>query len=543
MPVRLIEYYTFSMVNALMGRYNNKREAVYERIDDEFGTWKEALYYRLYDLINEDAIFSKLPYLLGDRRKIDTFDSQLNFLKNVFILPALFFWRLFLVRLERGHYKVKYPNVCTLEDIKNENFDYLFVLNTVDHTITALPVLESMDDKARSLVVTFKSVYTRYENDFDKLKNAKVIFFDYGLQNLPPTKYLRIIKESKGKFRLLKSQNLDSDFERLIDIDKNFIKFHLKTELIQYYFFEKVFNTFDLKGAVSIVFTTAFELCKERGIPTFILQHGIGGKGHGHPYVSDYWFTFDDASKESLDDWLDHTVEVIASGSPRFEYLKDRLSLKKDITKFNKKISKLDRTKIVTYISQGEFYDTQTTFHALKKLRNELPEDVNLIIKLHPRENLNESNVKKRMRRILTREESQNTMFIRNEVDFYEIVANSNIVITATSTGMQEVIACDIPVLQVNFTGQSYPKEYDLSSFGWKEPINDPDVMVNEILLILEDKRRYEEVVKKQKWLKNRMLKNFGNCGKIIAETTVSICNERNYNIRAKRDEMRDEKT
>ena len=497
----------------------------------ELDRWKEFYYKAFHNLIKNDGIYSKLPQELIFRIKDK--HSSLNFLKNLFLIPVLIFWRTFLIKLEYFYYKIKkYPRVSALQDIKNENFDYLFVLNTRDHIITALPVLESMDNKERSLVVTFKRVYTKYKNDFDKLKNTKIIFFEYELKNLPLMTYLRILKESKNKFRLLASQNLDNDLKRLIEIDRNFIKFHLTTELIQYYFFEKVFNAFDLKGAVSIVFTTAFEIAKEKNIPTFILQHGIGGKGHGHPYVSDYWFTFDDISKESLDDWLDHTVNVLPLGSPRFEYLKSHVELqKRKNTKFHKKIGKLKYKKNVTYISQGELYDNQTTFRAFKKLRNELPEDVNLIIKLHPRENLNESNVKEQMKSILTREESRNTMFIRNEVDFYEIAANSNIVITATSTGMQESIAMDIPVLQVNFTGQSYPKEYDLSSFGWKEPINNPDTMVNEVLSILSDKRRYEEVIKKQRWLKNRMFKNFGNCGKVVAERIISICNERNVTI------------
>ena len=501
-----------------------KREKIYKRMDDEFGTWKEFFYYEMKKLIEEDQILSKIPYLMGSRREISPFDSQLNFLKGAFLLPALYFWRLFLIRIEAEYYKVKYPNVHTLQDVENEDFDYLFVLNTTDHTITALPVLESMDDKAKSLVVTFKGVYARYKDDFDALKNTKIIFFEYELKNLPLVKYLTIIKESKGKFGLLESQNLDSDLKRLIDIDKNFIKFHLKTELIQYYFFEKVFNTFDLKGAVSIVFTTAFELCKERGIPTFVLQHGIGGKGHGHPYVSDYWFTLDDVSKESLDDWLDHTVEVIASGSPRFEYLKDHLSIEKDITRFNKKIGKSGYEKIVTYIGGGA--ENQVAFQALKSLRKALPEYVNLIIKLHPRMPLNVLGIKMEMEKILTQKELKHTTFIRGEMDFYEVLANSDVIITRASTGMLESIAADIPTIQVNFVGVPLPDVYNLSSFGWKEPITDPNFMVDEVLSILNDKKRYDEVIEKQRWLKNRMFTNFGNCGKVIAETIVDICNK-----------------
>jgi hypothetical protein len=482
--------------------------------------WKELYYNAFHDLIKNDAIYSKLPQELIFRIKDK--HSSLNFLKNVFTIPTLFFWRLFWTRFERKYYKIKYPGAFTLQEIKNENFDYLFVLNTRDHIITALPVLESIDNKARSLVVTFKGVYTKYREDFDKLKNTKVIFFEYELKDLPLTKYLGIIKESKNKLRLLESQDTDSDLKQLIEIDKNFIKFHLTTELIQYYFFEKVFNAFDFNGAVSIVFTTAFVLCKARGIPMFVLQHGIGGKGHGHPYVCDYWFTLDDVSKEQLDAWLDNTVNVLPLGSPRFEYLKKVISSKRNISDFNKKVGCPEFKRNVTYISVGvEEFENKELLSALKKLREELPGNVNLIIKLHPR---GEYDIKKGMKNIFSKEELKRIIFIKKEIDFYEILANSDVVITTLSTGMQESIAMDIPILQVNFTGKPYPKQVDLSSFGWKEPINDSVIMVKEILSILSDEKRSEEVIEKQNWLKNRMFKNFGNCGKVIAETIVSIC-------------------
>ena len=149
---------------------------------------------------------------------------------------------------------------------------------------------------------------------------------------------------------------------------------------------------------------------------------------------------------------------------------------------------------------------------------------------MHPRENLNETNVKKEIEKIFRQKELEHTIFIKKEIDFYEILANSDVVITTISTGMLESIAADIPVLQVNFTGEPYPKAYDLSSFGWKEPINDPNVLVNEVLSILRDKRRYEGVIEKQRWLKNRMFKNFGNCGKVITETIINICNDKQGN-------------
>ena len=499
---------------------NRERKRICKKFINSPEAWKDYFYSELHGLIEKDTIFSKLLYLPGDRKKINRFDSLLNFLKGVFIIPTLFFWKLFLIRFNRWYYKIKYLSACTLQDIKTAEFDYLFVLNTRDHIINALPVLENLEGKANSLVVTFNGVYDKYRDDFNNLKNTKVLFFAYELKNLPLTKYLRINKESKNKFGLLGSQNLDLELKQLIEIDKNFIKYHLKTELIQYYFFEKIFTTFDIKGVVSIVFTTAFELAKERGIPTFILQHGIGSKGHGHPYVSDYWFTFDDISREQLDEWLDNTVEILALGSPRFEYLKNVASLKRDINNFNKRFGSAEKRN-VTYISTPGYNENELLFRTLKELRKKLPEDTNLIIKLHPR---GEYNTKKEIKNIFSKEELKKTKFIKKGIDFYEILANSDVVISTVSTGMSESIAMDIPTLQVNFTGDSYPKDCDLSAFGWKEPIDDPDAMINGVLSMLSDKKKSEEVIKKQRWLKNRMFKNFGNCGKVIAETIVGIC-------------------
>ena len=150
-----------------------------------------------------------------------------------------------------------------------------------------------------------------------------------------------------------------------------------------------------------------------------------------------------------------------------------------------------------------------------------MPTVVNLIVKLHPR---GKYDTKKEIKKIFSKEELSGTIFIKKEIDFYEILANSNVMITTLSTGMLESIAMDIPVLQVNFTGQPYSKQEDLSSFGWGDPINDSEIMINEVLSILSDKRRCEEVIEKQRWLKNRMFKNFGECGKVIAETIVDTC-------------------
>ena len=491
---------------------------------DVINFWK-PIYYEFHDLVKKERIFSKLPHRVMVKMYYNErtlfHEKVLNSLKSSLIILVLILWKTFPVKIERMYYRWKYPDVSTLENLRNTDFNFLFVLNTHDHIITALPVLENMDKMGEKiLVVTFKGVYSKYREDFDKLKNVKVIFFEYELKNLPFKRFFQVIKEIKDKMGILKSYNMDKAVKKALLEDLNYIKFHLKTELLQYYFFEKVFNTFDIKGAVSIVFTTAFEIAKERNIPTFILQHGIGGED-AWPYISAYIFAYDDETKIKLDELLDNTVEVLPLGAPRFEYLAKRgKNLKR--RDFNKKISKPVNAKNVTYISVGtKEFENKELFLALRKMWQKLPDDVNLIIKSHPREVYN---IKKEIKKTFSKEELRGTVFIKKEIDFYEISANSDVAISAISTGMQESMAMDIPTLQVNFTGEPYSKAYDLSSFGWKEPINDSDIMVNEVLSILSDNKRYEEVIEKQRWLKNRMFKNFGNCGKVIAETIVNIC-------------------
>ena len=487
--------------------------------DKKAKIWK-AFYYEFHDLIDKDGIFSKLPNRLmnrlisGEYRNFS--DKLLNFFKIFFMIPVLLFWKIFLTKFEYLYHKRKYPEGSMPENIKDEDFDFLFVLNTRDHIITALPVLEKMNEMGKKiLIVTFKEVYSKYRGDFNKLKNAKFLFFEYELKNLPVKEYIEILYETKNKFEILKSHKMDNSKKKVLQTDSSFVKLHLKEELIQYHFFKKIFDSFDLDGVVSIVFTTAFEIAKEKNIPTFILQHGIGGAGLSHwPYMSNYIIAYDDLTKKEMDKWLDNTVTILPLGAPRFEYLKKVASSKRNISDFNKKIGCSGYKKNVTYI------DDEHSLLALKKLRQKLPDDINLVIKLHPRYI---PFTKEDIENVFSKNDLEKTTVIK-EIDFYETVANSDVVIATTSTGMLESIAMDIPTLQVNFTGQSYPKQIDLSSFGWKEPISEPEVMVNEVLSILSDMRRYEEVIKKQEWLKTGIFKNFGNCSKIIAEKIVSIC-------------------
>ena len=493
--------------------------------------WKNV-YYEFHDLIEKDRIFSKLPNRVMVRayytRKYANYSGHVvNFFKNLFVIPVLLFWKVFLIKFECLYYKKKYHEVSTLENVKDEDFDFLFILNTRDHIITALPVLERMNEMGKKiLIVMFKEVYSKYIEDFNKLNNAKILLFEYELKSLSVKKYIGVLGESKSKFGTLESYKMDADIKRVIQSDASYVKLHLKEELIQYHFFKAIFDSFDLKGVISIVLTTGFGIAKERGIPTFILQHGIGGGGH-HPYISDYIIAYDDPTKYDIDNWTGGTVAVLPLGAPRFEYLAEAAKkLKRD--DFNKQLDKPVNTKNVTYISVGtEGFENEKLFLALEELRQKLPDDVNLIIKLHPREDIN---IKRRIGNIFSRSVVKKTVFIKKEIDFYEILANSDVVISTVSTGIPESIAMAVPTLQVDFTGQSYPKQIDLSSFGWKEPINDPTTMVDEVLSILTDERRYEEVIKKQRWLGNRMFKNFGNCGKVITETIIAISEKNSSN-------------
>ena len=506
------------------------KEMLYKEADREGKTWMD-FYFDFHNLIERDRIFYKLPHRLksilvfGEYKKFTI--HFLNFLKNLFLIPVLLFWRVFLIKFEYSYYKTKYPEAHRLENIKEEDFEFLFVLNTRDHVITALPILEQMNEMGKKiLIVTFREVYFRYKVDFNNLENAKILFFEYELKNLPIKKYVEILYETKNKFKTLKSHKMATGIKKVIQTESSFVKLHLKEELVQYYFFTEIFNSFNLKGAVSIAFTTTFEIAKEKDIPTFILQHGVGVGGW--PFMSDYMILSNDLNKSLFTKRLDNTIKALSLGSPRFEYLSKMVSSKRNVSEFNKKIGCAEYKKNVTYLA-GSFENKELLF-ALKELRKKLPEDINFIIKLHPRERaLNLLNFKKEIKKIFSQSELEKTTFIRKGIDFHELLANSDVVISTASTGITESIAMDIPTLQVNFTRRPYNIIYDLSSFGWREPFNVPNVMVEEILSMLSDKNRYEEVIKKQRWLKlnDRLFKHFGDSGKVIAETIINICNEK----------------
>ena len=484
--------------------------------------WKDV-YYEFHDLIEKDRIFSKLPNRVMirayyTRECANHFGHVSNFFKNLFVIPVLLFWKVFLVKFECLYYKKKYPEVSTLENVKGGDFDFLFILNTRDHIITALPVLERMNEMGKKiLIVTFKEVYSKYIVDFNKLNNAKILLFEYELKSLSVNKYIGVLGESKSKFDTLESYKMDADIKRAIQSDASYVKLHLKEELIQYHFFKTIFDSFDLKGVISIVLTTGFGIAKERGIPTFILQHGIGGGGH-HPHISDYIIAYDDPTKYDLDNWADGTVTVLPLGAPRFEYLAEAAKkLKRD--DFNTRLGKPVDARNVTFISGGaKAFENRELFLALKTLRQTMPDEANFILKLHPREIFN---LKKEIKKIFSMEELEKTIFIKKGIDFYEILVNSDVVISTESTGLLEAIAMDVPVIQVNFSDQSYTKQCDLSTFGGSKPIDNADILTKEVLAIIGKDEKREEMVERQILLKNKLFKNFGKCSEIVAKTII----------------------
>jgi len=504
----------------------NERKRIYNKVGKELGRWKEFFYYELEDLIKKDKIFFKLPRELKNRESVGLFDVFFDIFKNMFLFIFLVLGKIIINRVIKKRYINGNTIITTIEGLKTESFDYLFVINTKDHIISVIPLLECLDKHRKVLIVTFIDNYLRYKQDFDNFKNCRILFFEYELFNFSLKKYINIFNESNEKFKSLMTFPVKNmDLRRLLIIDKYFIKFYLKIELIQYYFFKKIFELFNFRGVIGIVFTTAFIVAKEKKIPTFILQHGIGGRDHEQPYACDYFFAIDDVSKEDLERWLDYTVVVLATGSPRFDYLNKIAPSIRNKKVISKKLGVLNDMRIITYVSQGHpSLETDKMLYALKKLIGKLPNDTILIVKLHPRENRRIFDFRKHLKSILDRDEVSRVKFIKNEVDIYELIANSELILSNTSTSMIEAIAMNVPVIQINFTGEKYLPQYDLSTFGWRPPICNADELVAEVLKILNDSDYKENFIKEQEKLRNRAIKNFGKCGEVISDIILRIC-------------------
>ena len=492
--------------------------------DTRSDIWK-SVYYQFHDLIEKNRIFSKIPnriiiraYYSDDYLKVKS--KVLDVFKNIFVVPTLIIWNIFLKPFEQSYHTISYPEVKMLKNIQDNKFDYLFVLNTKDHIISSFPVIEKLSKSRRILIVTFKNVYLRHKYDFDNFNNVGIVFFERELKDLSLSTYLKVMSESKNYASILFKSDISDELKEIIAKDSPFIRNHLKEELIQYYLFDKIFSLYDLKGVISIVFTTAFEIATDKSIPTFIIQHGIGGGGH-LPYISKYIFAYDKPTETELNKWTDNTVKIFPLGAPRYDYLKNlRVS---NSNKFKKMYNIHESGKIITFVSEGDPYDNNLTLLSLKKLCSIVPDSIKIIIKLHPRENLHESNIKKSIEDIFDKNELNHVIFIRNEVDFYDVLSNTDIVISTVSTGISESIAMDIPVFQINFTGRPYPPNLDLSFFGGMEPINDIDSLIENVSLALKDNIGYNAVLSRQEKLKTQMFENFGLTGELISNTIIQI--------------------
>lgn len=484
--------------------------------------WKNV-YYQFHDLIEKNRIYSKIPNRVMIRAYYSNeYKSNINRLitmfKNYALVPALILWKPFGL-FEKLYYHKCYPKIKTLNSPSCNHFDYLFVLNTRDHTISAFPVIENLSVSKRILVVTFKSVYLRYKNDFDNFKNVDILLFENELKSLSLESYITIVRASDQYVSYLLKYTFNKEISDILKKDVYFLKLHLKEELIQYYLFKRIFESYSLKGVVAIVFTTAFEIAHDKNIPTYIIQHGIGGGGH-LPYMCDYIFAYDEPTKEQLNKWTDNTVSILALGAPRYDYLNNKK--KKYSVDMKTKYNIPASNKIITFVSEGEPYDNNLTLQSLKEMLSYLPESVSLVIKLHPRENLKESNIKKEIKNMFGMNEINRTFFIRNELDFYDVLANSDLVISTVSTGISEAIAMNILTLQVNFTGISYPENLDLSYFGGMNPISDTEILIKHVTSSLMNDVEYKKALCKQESLKKRMFMNIGLTGKLISDFIVT---------------------
>jgi len=208
-------------------------------------------------------------------------------------------------------------------------------------------------------------------------------------------------------------------------------------------------------------------VAKKKGIKTMALQHGVISAEHrGYvfndeqarkalPHTTFVWGPCyrDTLIKQSVY----HRDEVLVSGSPRYDFLKNANSIYSR-KNFCKKHGIPAGDKILLWTTQSHALPTEENrknCHAIFKAVSQL-EGVRLIIKPHQGEGKEHSEL---IRKIASKH-GVDAIIMPKDSDTYEQIFSCDLLITKHSTTAVEAIILDKPVIVLNLSGKPDPINY-----------------------------------------------------------------------------------
>lgn len=252
---------------------------------------------------------------------------------------------------------------------------------------------------------------------------------------------------------------------------------------IHKYFFRKLLRKIKPKLVILVVSyekETFIEVCKELGIKTIELQHGIIDKYHlGYSYPNngikrtfpDYFFTFGDFWNEVVEFPIEKD-KVVSVGYPYFE-------------KESSKYKNSKKKKQILFLSQGTIGKELSKF-AVEFISKKSELDYEVVYKLHPGECLS---WKEDYPWLLKEYKKDGIKVIdENITPLYKLMAESKILVGVYSTAIYEGLVFNPKIYLFNTSGIEYME--NLIGTGYAKKINTVEDLLKAIENDSEDEKK-----------------------------------------------------
>ncbi|MGB5820711.1 MAG: hypothetical protein WBG90_14595 [Saonia sp.] len=317
---------------------------------------------------------------------------------------------------------------------KSANSRYLFVNDVFNN---------SMVENMRTVQKEFDEEFIELISDKRLMKEKSEFIFRY----FNPISFIRQIFKTN---RLLKQSSLTiRDLCNIFDIKKRLLILNIFDSIFVLNCAECYLNTHRditriiLNTDVHKVSKAIVLLAAKRKIKTYVIQHGSTVLEYGYlPVISDYMFTWGKLSNDWFLSRGTDEKKLISTGTPKMDY----------ITNFEIRDGSLKKADNILLILNPIGEKNIREFLGIVK-EAKLDFNYNLVIKLHPGSIDNRNIVEEYF-------DKSKTKIYKNE-NTHQLIYDSDVVVTTTSTVGNEAIAFNKPLLQIKTSNIKSSMDYE----------------------------------------------------------------------------------
>jgi len=377
------------------------------------------------------------------------------------------------------------------------------------------------------ILINFRKPAISSKTSFDIIRETESVIFSPEMLKIDKTRFDEIEEKCKNLIN-----NVDKNIEfiefdifnlKLSKIIKNQILRILSNRLEDYIqkvnYFKLLDNRSDVIAGISLNLSGETEMIFskiKKNTPTILLQHGFSNYYNFNSYsdVLDDYDLLDGKIAvwgNSIRDYLIKKYDlkeenILVSGSPRHENFypnKKTNSSKKNIVITPRPLIKhVEGTKLQLQLRYENII--QKLILCLKDINN-----VNVIFKLHPQQNIHNDIIKSVIKKIDSKIMILQDESIKNILDDTYLLINISVDNLDASTVIFESMLNNIPI--INLKLQKNDWEYDFEKSGAVISCNYDTDYENEILKLINDKTKYTKHISKIEKFLNFYLKNRQN--------------------------------